>query len=257
MLLSETAMSTSHTARILSFLFSEPVEGAICRGFVNAASGGIAATGGPRRDSLREATLLQRHREDTPHQRLFVNRACPRDVRPKERFAVKDPIMLTTETAHILARLFSELVDGANDPAGAFMLNSGDVGLLRSLDRLSAAAASRSAGCGATIAAHAQHLRYGLSLMNRWADEGGNPFADARWEAPWKTSAVSEREWEEIRGGLRDEAQRWIQALGSPRDARDVELAGMVSSIAHLAYHLGAIRQIDKDAREPKEGTFQ
>ena len=30
----------------------------------------------------------------------------------------------------------------------------------------------------------------------------------------------------------------------------------MVGSIAHLAYHLGAIRQIDKQARGPKEGTF-
>ena len=90
--------------------------------------------------------------------------------------------MHTAPTAHIFTRLFSELVDGARDPGGAFMLNSGDVGLLRSLDMLSPAAASRSVNGGATIAAHAQHLRYGLSLMNRWATEGGNPFADAKWD---------------------------------------------------------------------------
>jgi hypothetical protein len=30
----------------------------------------------------------------------------------------------------------------------------------------------------------------------------------------------------------------------------------MTASVAHLAYHLGAIRQINKDARGPKEGTF-
>jgi hypothetical protein len=35
-----------------------------------------------------------------------------------------------------------------------------------------------------------------------------------------------------------------------------VELTGMIGSIAHLAYHLGAIRQISKDTRGPKEGTF-
>jgi hypothetical protein len=29
----------------------------------------------------------------------------------------------------------------------------------------------------------------------------------------------------------------------------------MVASVAHLAYHLGAIRQIDKSTRGPKEGT--
>ena len=98
--------------------------------------------------------------------------------------------MLTTDTTRVLTRLFSELVDGATDPGGAFMLNSGDVGLLQSLDTLSPAAASRSTHGGATIAAHAQHLRYGLSLMNRWADEGGNPFADAKWEAAWTIGAV-------------------------------------------------------------------
>src|SRR3982751_4691613 len=105
--------------------------------------------------------------------------------------------MQTTGIATSLATLFSELVIGANSGGGAFILNSGDVGLLRSLDTLSAGDASRSAHGGATIAAHAQHVRYGLSLMNRWASEGGDPFADAKWDAAWKTSRVSDGEWAE------------------------------------------------------------
>ena len=164
--------------------------------------------------------------------------------------------MQTTETSPVLTRLFSELIDGAGDPSGAFILNSGDLGLLRSLDKLSAADASRSVNDGATIAAHAQHLRYGLSLMNQWADEGGNPFANAKWDEAWKTFDVDPIEWEQIRNGLRDETRRWLKALSSPRDATGVELSGMIGSIAHLAYHLGAIRQIDKRVRGPREGTF-
>jgi hypothetical protein len=35
-----------------------------------------------------------------------------------------------------------------------------------------------------------------------------------------------------------------------------VEFTGMMGSIAHLAYHVGAIRQINKTARGPREGTF-
>ena len=92
--------------------------------------------------------------------------------------------------------------------------------------------------------------------MNRWAKDGGNPFADAKWEEAWKISAVDAAEWEEIRRGLREETHAWLGAVGSPRDVTEVELAGMVASIAHLAYHLGAIRQIDKGARGPKEGTY-
>jgi hypothetical protein len=164
--------------------------------------------------------------------------------------------MHTTAAGSALTRLFSELVDGTAGQTGAFILNSGDVGLLRSLHNMSAADASCSVNDGATIAAHAQHLRYGLSLMNRWASEGGDPFADAVWDAAWKTSDVDEAAWSEIRTGLGHEAHRWLNTLNSPRDVTEVEFIGMIASIAHLAYHLGAIRQIGKDARGPKEGTF-
>jgi hypothetical protein len=167
--------------------------------------------------------------------------------------------MQTNAAAPALTRLFSELIDGTNAKGtgpGGFVLNAGDIGLLRSLDKLSAADASRSANGGATIAAHAQHLRYGLSLMNRWAAEGGNPFADATWDEAWKTTAVDDGEWTAIRNGLRHETHNWLGALGSPRTVNEIELAGIISSIVHLAYHIGAIRQINKDARGPREGTF-
>jgi hypothetical protein len=163
--------------------------------------------------------------------------------------------MNTSSISATLATLFGELVDGTSSPNGAFILNTGDRGLLRSLETLSAGDASSSANDGATIAAHLQHVRYGLSLMNRWAREGGNPFADATWDAAWKVSAVDDVQWDEIRSGVRDEAHRWLQVLETPRDVADVELSGMIASIAHLAYHVGAIRQIAKSARGPREGT--
>ena len=164
--------------------------------------------------------------------------------------------MNTSSVSATIARLFGELVDGANRPNGAFILNTGDRGLLQSLETLSAADASSSVHGGATIAAHAQHERYGLSLMNRWARDGGNPFADATWDAAWKISAVDAAQWDEIRNGLRDEAHRWLEVLETPREVADAELSGMIASIAHLAYHMGAMRQISKAARGPREGTF-
>ena len=164
--------------------------------------------------------------------------------------------MNTKDISESLTTLFAELVNGAAAGGGAFILNSGDAGLLRSLDRLSAGDASTSVHGGATIAAHAQHIRYGLSLMNRWAAEGGDPFSDAKWDEAWKTSRVDDGQWAEIRKGLIDETQRWLQVLDAPRQVTSLELSGVVGSIAHLAYHFGAIRQIATGARGPREGTF-
>src|SRR3954447_5188527 len=131
--------------------------------------------------------------------------------------------MHTGDASASLARVFAELIDGTTGES-AFVLNRGDIGLQKALDTLSAASASRSVNGGATIAAHAQHLRYGLSLMNRWAADGGDPFSDARWDEAWQISSVDAAAWQDIRDGLRGEAARWLAALGAPRDAATIEL---------------------------------
>ena len=161
--------------------------------------------------------------------------------------------MNTQEIARTLATLFGELVDGVPG-SGGYMLNAGDPGLLRSLDKVSAAAASIPAPTGSSIAAHVDHVRYGLSLMNRWAG-GENPFKDADWSASWRKTAVTDEEWRQLRADLRAETDRWLQALGASREVREIELNGMIGSIAHLAYHLGAIRQINSLLRGPVEGS--
>lgn len=159
--------------------------------------------------------------------------------------------MNTAEASQTLSLLFSELVQGAGK--NGYVLNAGDIGLLKSLDKIPASEASQSANDGATIAAHAQHVRYGLSLMNQWAAEGGNPFANAKWDEAWKISTVNTAEWTDIRNGLRAEIERWLAALQTPREVQEIEFNGMFASVVHLAYHLGAIRQINKSARGPRQ----
>lgn len=159
--------------------------------------------------------------------------------------------MRTAEIAPSLVTLFSELVEGA-PASGAYMLNAGDIGLLRSLDKVSAAAASAPTPTGSSIAAHVDHVRYGLSLLNRWT-AGENPFRDADWSASWTRTVVTDDQWQALRAGLRAEATRWLEALGKPREVQEVELNGMIGSVAHLAYHLGAIRQINQALRGPAE----
>jgi len=161
--------------------------------------------------------------------------------------------MNTHEITSTLTTLLGELLDG---PPGrdAYMLNGGDAGLLRSLDKLSARDASAiPPGGAASIAAHVDHLRYGLSLMNRWAGGEQNPFGSADWSTSWRKTAVSDAEWQQLRNDLATEARRWLDALRAPRDVSRIELNGVVGSIAHLAYHLGAIRQINRAARGPAD----
>jgi hypothetical protein len=132
------------------------------------------------------------------------------------------------------------------------VLNPGDAGLLGSLDRLNAADASASRDGGATIAAHVEHLAFGLSLMNRSAAGEANPFAGADWSAAWRRAGVTEEEWAELKAGLRNEIERWHRALASPGDTRGAELDGVIGTIVHLGYHFGAIRQIHAATRGPR-----
>ena len=90
----------------------------------------------------------------------------------------------------MLTTLLAELTDGP-PPEAAYILNRDDIGLLRSLDKLTASDASVGVHGGATIAAHVDHLRYGLSLMNRWS-AGEQPFEAADWAASWRTTTVSD-----------------------------------------------------------------
>jgi hypothetical protein len=106
------------------------------------------------------------------------------------------------------------LVDSTGAFDGSYILNTGDVGLLKSLEKLSASDASRSTNDGATVAAHVQHVRYGLA-DEPLATEGGNPFADTTWDAAWKTPR-----WMHScgrSGRIAGKARRWL-TLQTPRE---------------------------------------
>ncbi len=143
-----------------------------------------------------------------------------------------------------LSSLLTEVFDGPPGPE-AYILNPGDPGLLRQLDSIDArAASSRPMPGKTTIASHADHLNFGLSLLNRWAAGEENPFAGADWNASWKRTTVNEDQWRTLRAALRDQAEKWKNAVDARTDWDNISASGALSSAAHTAYHLGAIRQI-------------
>jgi hypothetical protein len=162
------------------------------------------------------------------------------------------PNVSTHDFTNVLPTLLTELVHGSPNPeVGTYMLNRGDIGLLGSLEKISASAASATKQGGGSIAAHVDHVRYGLSLLTRWAKGEETPWRDADWTTSWRTSASTEEEWRTLRDELRKEADAWTEALRTPREVHPAVLNWIVGSVAHLAYHVGAIRQIDRATRGP------
>jgi hypothetical protein len=187
---------------------------------------------------------------ESPEMNLTSNN--PESVqRPTGQPVELGSLMDTGSFARVLPTLFNELIYGSPEPhARTYVLNQGDEGLLASLARLSATAASATHH-GSSIAAHVDHLRYGLSLLNRWATGTPPPWPDMDWTVSWRKNVVSDVEWRRLRDELRREADAWVQTLRKPREANEIEVGWMAGSVAHLAYHIGAIRQIDRATRGP------
>ena len=143
-----------------------------------------------------------------------------------------------------VSNMLTEIFDG---PPGqeAYVLNPGDPGLLRQLDSIEASAASKRPMPGkTTIAAHADHVYFGLSILNRWAAGEANPWAGADWNASWQRTTVTDDQWRSLRAGLRQEAEKWRRVVATRTNWDDLSAAAALSTAAHTAYHFGAIRQI-------------
>jgi hypothetical protein len=143
-----------------------------------------------------------------------------------------------------LSGLLVEIFDG---PPGseAYVLNPGDPGLLCQLDTIDANAASTRPMPGkTTIAAHVDHLQFGLVMMNRWAAGEEKPWEGADWNASWQHATVTEDQWRTLRAGFRREVEQWQKAAASRTSWDDLGASAAIATAAHTAYHLGAIRQI-------------
>ena len=154
--------------------------------------------------------------------------------------------MTTTDSIfqRALSGMLTEIFDG---PPGreAYLLNPGDPGLLRQLDSIDAGEASTRPMAGkSTIAAHVDHVLFGLAILNRWAAGEENPFTGADWNASWQRTTVTEDQWRLLRDGLRNEAERWRVVVATRTSWDDMAAAVAISTAAHTAYHMGAIRQI-------------
>ncbi len=143
--------------------------------------------------------------------------------------------------------ILSEAFAGPADPRSThFVNNEPDCGLFGTLDALTAEHASTPVEDGrATAAAQAEHVRFSLDVSTRWL-RGDRGKAD--WPGSWEVRQVDEDAWTELRHALRRAYDEFVVVVHQvPMEAELLE--GLVATVAHAAYHLGALRQIAMSAR--------
>ena len=149
--------------------------------------------------------------------------------------------------------ILSEAFAGPADPRSThFANNEPDCGLFGTLDALTAEQASVAVDeGGATAAAQAEHVRFSLDVSVRWM-RGEREEAD--WARSWEVREVDDDAWTELRQELRKAYDAFVVMVHQqPMDAELLE--GLVASVAHAAYHLGALRQIARNARVRAEAA--
>ena len=111
------------------------------------------------------------------------------------------------------------------------------------LDSLTAEQASKAFGPGvSTIAAHVIHTAYYLELAN--ASLRGEE-RDADWSGSWRVQSLDEPGWTEAKENLASQKEQFLEFVGSVELADNEErLTYVLANLGHVAYHLGAIRQL-------------
>jgi hypothetical protein len=132
-----------------------------------------------------------------------------------------------------------EAFEGPKERWSYFTDNRSDAGLFGTLGKLAAADASRTRG-KTSIVAHVHHVIYGLNASARWI-EGDR--TTHNWKESWTTGSVNDQEWARMLDKLKVSYQDMRRDIELYASSSKESMGGVIGALAHVAYHLGAIRQ--------------
>ncbi|MCH1625317.1 hypothetical protein [Fredinandcohnia quinoae] len=145
--------------------------------------------------------------------------------------------------------LLKETFDGPGGNGSWYTESKPGSGIFGTLERVSAEEASIPVQ-GTTLAAHVDHTRYYLWMVNTYM-KGEKP--DLDWSESWKISSVDEDTWSRFKANLQNEYTTLLENIHSLTSLDEQTSYGILGSLAHSAYHLGAIRQMTKTVKAPTQ----
>ena len=150
--------------------------------------------------------------------------------------------------------ILKEALEGGAPGEGTAFLDgteadgSGNNGLFATLAALSAEQASQEVG-GNTVAGQARHTAFHLEVCVRWERDGDHGPHD--WQGSFLPAQVDNEQWRGVQQRLRaayDEFCEYARSLAEQPASGDLA-SSLTGAVAHVAYHLGAIRQLQKALR--------
>ena len=138
--------------------------------------------------------------------------------------------------------LFRETFEGVAPGANGTYYVQGKEALIPILNGLTAEQASHRTEKTNSVAAHARHTAYYVSLMNK-LNRGEEVVPD--WEGSWTVQEVTKDQWDAIRKDLKDQFTELHGAMKTGFENLDDESRTYaLAQLAHAAFHLGSIRQL-------------
>lgn len=138
-----------------------------------------------------------------------------------------------------LLAVLREALEGPPERWSYFTNNRPDAGMFGTLAPINAADASRPLA-GTSIAAHTHHVMWGMGATSAWI-RGDR--SRRNWKESWQVSTVDETAWKRLLDDLRQRYEELRQTTASHAMSGEEAFGGAIAAIAHVAYHLGAIRQ--------------
>lgn len=141
-----------------------------------------------------------------------------------------------------LSILFRESFEGMPTREEQVFLDF-DAGIFRTLGKLTAEQASREINSN-TIAAHAEHARFYIELLDNYLNKDFRIFD---FKQSWRIKTVNEDEWDVLRENMSKIYRKVTETLQKTDEWGLDAITVAMGIVSHTIYHLAAIRQMMKN----------